>query len=473
MHKVIEKWDKMSMPAKSSIVFLIATVFIKGIVFITTPIFTRIMSENEMGIIGAYNSWRGIYEIFAILSITSAGIFNVGMSQFRENRDKYLSAITCMTIVIAIIIGTIVIIFNDFIINLLNIPKSLLVLMVLYTVIMPAQTFWVAKQRYEYKYRAAFLVIVITTVISQLNAIIAVCLSTNNLAEVRLWSTALIELPLGIFFIILLLKNGRVFFDKVIWKDTLFLALPLIPHYLSSVVLTASDRIMIYNLDCPDNAGIYTVVYGIGAIGSIIWSAIQGSLTPYIYDKLDSNSSEGINLLCKKMVIVFGVACIGISLLAPEAVMIMGPKSYYIGAYAVPAIVGAIYVSCLYNLFSLVEFYYKKTKFIAFASFVAAMSNVVLNFVLIPIFGFIIAGYTTLASYILLALMHYINMKRIEKFSIYDGKQLFIICFIILSICIATVLLYECRIARYIIGVLIIIGAIIKRKDIKTVFNKG
>ena len=41
-------------------------------------------------------------------------------------------------------------------------------------------------------------------------------------------------------------------------------------------------------------------------------------------------------------------------------------------------------------------FYYKKSGFIAFASIVAAAINIILNYILIPRFGFVAAAYTTL-----------------------------------------------------------------------------
>ena len=43
----------------------------------------------------------------------------------------------------------------------------------------------------------------------------------------------------------------------------------------------------------------------------------------------------------------------------------------------------------------------------------AAVANVVLNFIFIRIFGYVAAGYTTLACYILYSVGHYVVSKRI------------------------------------------------------------
>ena len=472
MSKILKKWNSLSEPVKSSMVFLLSTVFLKGMIFLTTPIFTRIMSESDMGIIGTYQSWRGVFEAIAIFSIPAGGIFNVGMSQYRDDRDGYMSNMVCFCAVFASISGAFLLFFYDTLESFFMIPRSLIVLMVLYAMIMPAQLFWVARQRYEYKYRAVFCVTIISAICSQVFSVVAVMYSTSRLAESRLWATALVELPFGLFFMFLIISRGRKLFSKLIWKSTLIFTIPLIPHYLSSIVLTASDRIMINALDCSANAGIYTVIHSVGAVTTIIWGAIQASVTPYIYDKLDAKDYSGIDKMAEKTVVGFGIMSMLICLMAPEAVRILGPESYYIGVYAVPPIIGAIFISALYNLFSAVEFYHMKSVFIAFASCVASIFNVVLNYIFIPKYGFVVAGYTTLVSYILLSMMHYFNMRRIEKVDIFNSKRLILISSLLLLLCILPTVLYDKVILRYMVVALIVLVGILKKDIIITLFQR-
>ena len=64
--KAITKWKSMSEMAKASIAFVISSFLLKGISFITTPIFTRLIDTNEYGIVTEYNSWQTILEVFAL-----------------------------------------------------------------------------------------------------------------------------------------------------------------------------------------------------------------------------------------------------------------------------------------------------------------------------------------------------------------------------------------------------------------------
>lgn len=45
-------------------------------------------------------------------------------------------------------------------------------------------------------------------------------------------------------------------------------------------------------------------------------------------------------------------------------------------------------------------FYFEENSYLVKGSILSAVLNIVLNFILIPVFGYVVAGYTTLFSYI-------------------------------------------------------------------------
>ena len=88
-----DKWKAMPEPAKAAVAFTFSSLTLKGIAFLTTPIFTRMMSSAQYGIISKYNSWNLILEVFALLGLTSAGVFNSGLNDYRDSRDQYISSV--------------------------------------------------------------------------------------------------------------------------------------------------------------------------------------------------------------------------------------------------------------------------------------------------------------------------------------------------------------------------------------------
>ena len=165
MSKILNKWRSLPAATKSSIAFMISSFFITGLTFIMTPIFTRVMSKEEYGIVATYTSWLSIIDVFALLGLTSAGVFNVGLNEHSKNRDAYISSIVvlCNTVTLVVfsaLFGLKYIFGEDFLL-----PFNLLVLMFIHFLFSPANIFWITRQKYEYKYKLSTLITVISALI--------------------------------------------------------------------------------------------------------------------------------------------------------------------------------------------------------------------------------------------------------------------------------------------------------------------
>ena len=62
--------NKLSVGVTASIVYTFATLFSRGLAIITTPIFTRIMPPEQIGVVNLYQSWASIISIFGSLALT-------------------------------------------------------------------------------------------------------------------------------------------------------------------------------------------------------------------------------------------------------------------------------------------------------------------------------------------------------------------------------------------------------------------
>ena len=452
--------------AKSSIVFALSSFILKGISFITTPIFTRIMDSSCYGIIATYNSWLSIIEVFAILGLTSAGVFNVGLNEYKEQRSRYISSVlslcNIMTIVVfAVIFALKAVIGEDFLL-----PTNLLVIMFIYFIFSPAMIFWVTRQRYEYKYKAAFFITIASTLVSQAVSVLCVMFMEQDPVSTKIWSSTLATLLFQLPIYIMLYAKGKCFIDFKIWKGVLAFAIPLLPHYLAQHVMSGSDKIMITELYSESAAGIYSVVANISLIATVIWSAVNASLIPFTFEKLNDKKYDSLNKVVVPILLVYAFMCVGVSLIAPEVLMILAPKEYYGGIYAVPPIVIVSFISSLYNIYANVEFYHKKSGGIAISTIVSTVVNLVLNYLLIPYFGFIAAAYTTLVSNIVLVLMHYFGYRRCQKEKVYNDKMVLAITLGCMALCMACNILYINNIVRYAVIAVAAVVALIKHKAI-------
>ena len=149
-------------------------------------------------------------------------------------------------------------------------------------------------------------------------------------------------------------------------------------------------------------------------------------------------------------------------LFAPEAVKLFATDEYYEAIYIIPAVSASVYFTFLFNVFANIEYYYSETKYVGIASILAAITNVVLNYIFIGKYGYLAAGYTTLASYILYALGHYIFMRIVCKkhasgYNYYDNKSILIISILFTVISLSIIPFYKSTLLRYIIISLILV----------------
>lgn len=100
---------------------------------------------------------------------------------------------------------------------------------------------------------------------------------------------------------------------------------------------------------------------------------------------------------------------------------------------------------------------------IALASFMliilAVPMIIIMNYVFIMKCGYIAAGYTTLASNLILTALHYINSRKIEKEKVYDFKFCLLSVLVVTISCLLCNLIYKFTWVRY--GVILIIILIV------------
>lgn len=95
-----------------------------------------------------------------------------------------------------------------------------------------------------------------------------------------------------------------------------------------------------------------------------------------------------------------------------------------------------------------IEFFFKENKFITAASVIGAITNIILNYIFMQIFGYFAAGYTTLLCYILFSVSHYAFMRKVCKKHIdgdmvYDSKTIFIMSIVFIIAAFGMMAIYD------------------------------
>ena len=113
----------------------------------------------------------------------------------------------------------------------------------------------------------------------------------------------------------------------------------------------------------------------------------------------------------------------GVMLCAPEALKIMAPSDYWDGIRLVVPMALDVFCTLLYSVYCEIEYYYKKTQYLMVATMGAALINIVTNYIMIKMYGYTMAAWTTLFSYICYFAFHYFLSRKFAGEDVFDLKR--------------------------------------------------
>ncbi len=472
MNCILNKYRKLSSPLKASFWFVISNIILKGISFITLPIFARLLTTEQYGIVSVYQSWVSIVSILSTLTIWG-GVFNVVMVKQPTQQEEIVSSFQGLASTITISFLAIAILFRNSLSKIFGLSQILTIVVFFEILVSIPFNLWSVEQKFHYKYKALVLISITTAIVNPVLGYYTV-ISTGCKAEARIFSALFVQAVLGIYIFFLNQLKGKKYFSANLWRFGFTFNIVLIPHYLSTQILNLSDRLMIHSICGSSDAGIYSVAYTFAMLLSVITNGINASLTPFIYQSIKDKNTGDLVKKTNAVVLMVAVFSIGLICVVPEIFRFMLPNSYYPALKVIPPVTAGAFFLFLYPLFGSVEFYFEANKFITIASIIGAITNIILNYICISIFGFIAAAYTTLFCYIMFSVAHFCFMNRVLisnnfKGKLYDMKTISIISICVIGSTIGITFLYNNSYIRWGIILLIMIIVLIKRKHLKNI----
>ncbi len=445
--------------------FILCNILQRGIQFIVTPVYTRLLTTEEYGEYSLFTTWVNIFSVFATLNM-SGGVYYNGITKYGRNvRDYTLSLQILGNICTVIALLCVTVVYKP-LSGILGLKYEYILLMFLVLFFQPAFLMWTSEQRLAFSYRAMVWVTLCYSIMIPVIGLVLTGFFDLGAAGV-ICGYAAANCIIGFFFY---LRNflGRKAAIVSYWRNVLSFSIPLIPHYLAHIVLGQSDRIMLNYYEGKSQAGIYTLAYQVGMVLTIIVCGINDSLTPWMYLKLKDKNYDNIKEMVFLLVLLYSAISVPLILLAPEIILLLGTDEYYQAIYVIPPVVISTLINVVYGMFGTVLFYYEKPKLVSAASFSGALLNVILNVLFIPHFGLCAAGYTTLVSAVLMMVLNGIFMYRCCRKNslpkdLFGIRRLGILLGIMTVFLTVSVVLYRYTAARYIILVWIAAAVFLKR----------
>ena len=192
---------------------------------------------------------------------------------------------------------------------------------------------------------------------------------------------------------------------------------PLTIAQLSSWVLHLSDRYQIQGFYSAREVGMYAAAYTIASHSIIVYAKAlklsSDSLSYNIWEKRGQEASRQFVSAITRLYLLAGIPMVvGMSVLAEPTMQVLTGADFSRGYSVIPWVASGAFFLGLQYRFNHTLALIKRTRAIMTSIVVAGVLNLGLNYWLLPIWGYHIAGVTTLASYIVLCAMQAAAARR-------------------------------------------------------------
>ena len=412
---------------RSGIGYTVGNVFIKGINFLTLPIFSRILSQEEFGVYNVFVSYDAI--LFVIMGMALHASIQSANLEFRGQINRYTSSISLIYLGNLTLFLIVTALFHRQLSQLLDLPPVAILLLVLGSFSTALITLYNTRVSLDYAYKKYLLVSACNSISNVgVSLLLILTVFRDQRALGRMVGSIMPLFIIALVILISFFRKERPRPNKEYWRFGIKYSLPIIPHGISQVLLAQFGRIMIRNMEGDGPAGIYSLAANIKLILTIITDSIATAWTTWFYSRMDTGDKQGIQKRAVQLMGLFFILTVGLMALSPELVLILGGKEYDLAKFvAIPMVLDA-FILFLYNIIVPSEYYSKKTSFIMIGTMVAAIINIALNYVFILRFGFLAVGYTTLFAYVCYLALHIVISRRLVKFFVLPLRWIAIVC---------------------------------------------
>lgn len=404
--------------------YTIGNIFIKGISFLTIPLYTRLMTTGDYGIYNTYVAYVGIVTFLVCLGMDPT--LKNAEQDFPERRQTYLSTVYILTLLSTAIFLVVLFVGGGTVSRFLGLEKPILYLMVLNAEAAAVVNIYNIKLSLSYSSRSYLKIAFFQTFVGiALSIALMLTLFEKDRYLGRIIGTMIPAVCVGVIILwnSVVNLNYSARFDKGMAAYSLRLGIPLIPHLLAQIVNAQFDRIMISRLVGYAQSGIYSFTYNIAVILQIVYQSLDNVWSPWFFQRMAKAEYEKIKKSSKKYTALIAFFAVSLMTISNEFIMLFSTQAYWSGRMLAVILIEGIFFLFLYTLPVGVEYYTKNTKYIAFGSILTAILNVVLNYFGIKYFGYEAAAYTTLVSYIALFVLHWTIANSIFKLNnIFDLK---------------------------------------------------
>jgi O-antigen/teichoic acid export membrane protein len=376
-------------------------------------VLTRLLIPSEYGIISVFNSYVSLLSVVLTLNV------HASVSRyFYEEKDDFtifLGTSTFLTLSIIIPASIVFYLLSNRLKGLFNLPSLVTVLMIPMVVVTVIDEFFNQVYQPLRESKRIAIVNMAKTYIGFGLSVIIIVLLKGELYLGPIFGSIIIGVFFSGYFIFKMKPYFKPAFKWTHIKYILHYSLPLIPYTLSGYILAQFDRIMINSYNGSGDAGLYSLAYNIGMLLSVVIGSMNAAWMPKYFEYMNRKQYREHDRDVDRLFRFSMIVAVFLILFGKEVGFLLAKSDYYAALHVIPIVVIGYVFFGIFTIYSRNIGYAKKTIYSSIILLTSGFTNVFLNALFIPKYGYIAAAYTTLVSYFLMAILAWIVSKLVLK----------------------------------------------------------
>lgn len=410
--------------------YILGGILIKGIAFLTTPIFSRLMTPEEFGVLNAYLSYESILAVIVGFQFASClKNAKIKYADIPGGLDSFFSSLVALLLIHSA--GAIVVVnaFSGLVMRFTGIHSvlllNLLVLNCFGNAVMTVYNSYVSLNYQYKKYIAVSVFNALTNVV--LSLLLMFTVLDQDKSTARILGYVIPYAVISIYIMVISFRKSKPKLRSP-QKYGLFayrFCAPLIPNGFSEVMLTQFGKLSVDRYCGTAAMGVYSLAYNVYSIVATVKLGMDYIVGPFYFEKRAAEELTGLRKIFSIYSRSLAMISVLVMLFSPEIVRILGDIAYYDARLSAIPLIAVSYFGFLCYMLSQEEYFMQKTYIVSAVSVIAMLINIALCIALVPRFGAIGAAFCTLASFEAMFLMHFIAIKVLLKSRSFCWKSLF------------------------------------------------
>jgi O-antigen/teichoic acid export membrane protein len=400
---------------KDSVVYTIPTVVSRGISILLVPLYTRVLTPADYGAFDMINVVASLVWLTVALEVTQAVARHYPDETSEDGKITLTSTALWFTVVTHTMFLALAQILAPFASKAVLGVDGLTPAFRLGLVHIWLNGIFIALQnqfRWELRSRQYTIMALVKVVATALASVLLTYVLRLGLIGFLL-GLATGTVCGGIYGITRLTKSFRLRFDTARLRRMLRFSAPLVPSGIAVFVSNYINRFMLRHFLSLSDVGVYGVGFRLASIVSLVMIGFQTALTPLIYTHhQDAETPGSIATAFRVFVSLAAPMLLALVVFAPEILRIFSTPDFYPAYRVVMFLAPGVLLSRLY-VFAPGLGIKKRTHWMLWINVGSATVNAILNWIMIPRFGYVGAAIATTIGYVCAFIAYMVISQRL------------------------------------------------------------